>query len=62
VQGLLVFEKLLPKHGVVHFRIALNPKGGGGVGQWLLSEERHGKNTCKRQKDLSSKIFFMFYS
>jgi len=62
VQGAIVFEKLLTKYGIVYFRITLNPKGGGGgVGQWFLSEEGHGKNTYKRHKDLNSKIFFMFY-
>jgi hypothetical protein len=48
------------KHGVNRFRIAPSPNRGG-VGQRFPSEG-HGRNTYKKQKDLSFKIFFMFYS
>jgi hypothetical protein len=59
VQGIPIFEKFLMKHGVNRFRIAPSPNRGG-VGQRFPSEG-HGRNTYKKQKDLSFKIFFMFY-
>jgi len=59
VRGAPILEKLLMKHGVVHFRITPDPKEGGGVGQWLPSERGHGRNTCKKQNDFNCSCFIL---
>jgi hypothetical protein len=50
-------EKLLMIYGVVHFWITPNPKEGGQADQWFPLEEKHGRNTYKKNKILVLKYF-----